>query len=426
MGLFLRHYFYLAIAVIAFTILIYEQKSGIMTTKLKSISSEVVYPYSHTFKGHKHVDPQETKKEFYYIGNTAAAESDNRGHSEPEEIATSMESMEIQRQKSKTNQNTISSSSTTTTTTTTPTIGIQIASLTTTTPTPRPDFCKGCFERPYPFIFNSQKVCQSPHNTTIDLLIFIFTTKSRQQRRDAIRETWATHSRNNTNPKFRYVFLVGFSDKESESELLRENEYHQDMAMQQFKDSYRNLTLKTMMGIEWHVKFCSQAKFVMKTDDDVYVNVESVLEVIKRDDLKEKVFGYCNLNAFPMRGSSKWAATIWEYPGSKYPGYCSGTGYVMSGTIAKAIYNISRHVPFFFLEDVYVSLCVDRLGFKLKHVQGFHATFQRRTEGSCGTYSDKDFYSGHEVTPYNMVDAWKSCIQERDNITPIGNGTLNN
>ena len=274
----------------------------------------------------------------------------------------------------------------------------------------RPDSCKGCFQRPYPFIFNSPKVCQSPNNASIDLLILIFTTKSGRKRRDALRKTWTTPSANNTNPKFRYLFLVGSSNRNSEMKLREENDLHQDMAMQGFKDAYKNLTLKTMMGMEWHVKFCSQAKFVMKTDDDVYINVENLLNVTKRSDLKNKVFGYCQLTARPMRGWSKWAPTMLEYPGSTYPGYCSGTGYVMSGTIAEAIYRVSPHVPFFYLEDVYVSLCVDRLGYKLKFVGGFNPMFIGHTNEKCGQFGSKNFYTCHEVTPQIMIDIWNSCM----------------
>ena len=214
------------------------------------------------------------------------------------------------------------------------------------------------------------------------------------------------------------MFLLGSSNKESEIKLLKENELHHDMALQGFKDAYRNLTLKTMMGMEWHAKFCSQAKFVMKTDDDMYVKVDNLLELIKREDLQDKVFGACPLIAYPIRGPSKWTATKLEYPRRTYPGYCSGTGYVMSGTIAKAIYRVSPHVPFFYLEDVYVSLCVDRLGYKLKSVGGFNAGYVGHPKGKCGNYGKKNIYTSHYVGPADMIAIWQSCMSPRNYSTP--------
>ena len=41
-----------------------------------------------------------------------------------------------------------------------------------------------------------------------------------------------------------------------------------------FQDTYHNLTLKTIMGLKWMSIFCPQAQYVLKTDDDIYVNVD--------------------------------------------------------------------------------------------------------------------------------------------------------
>ena len=40
-----------------------------------------------------------------------------------------------------------------------------------------------------------------------------------------------------------------------------------------FQDIYYNLTLKTVMGLKWTSIYCNQAKYIMKTDDDIFVNV---------------------------------------------------------------------------------------------------------------------------------------------------------
>ena len=40
-----------------------------------------------------------------------------------------------------------------------------------------------------------------------------------------------------------------------------------------FQDIYYNLTLKTVMGLKWTSIYCNQAKYIMKTDDDIFVNI---------------------------------------------------------------------------------------------------------------------------------------------------------
>ena len=53
-----------------------------------------------------------------------------------------------------------------------------------------------------------------------------------------------------------------------------------------FQDSYYNLTLKTVMGLKWVKDHCSQARFVMKTDDDIFVNLPKLHKAL----LAERAF----------------------------------------------------------------------------------------------------------------------------------------
>ena len=49
-----------------------------------------------------------------------------------------------------------------------------------------------------------------------------------------------------------------------------------------FLDTYRNLSYKNIMGNLWVSHFCEQAKFVVKTDDDQYVDLYEVLVLTGR------------------------------------------------------------------------------------------------------------------------------------------------
>ena len=46
--------------------------------------------------------------------------------------------------------------------------------------------------------------------------------------------------------------------------------------MEDFHDTYLNLTLKTSFLLKWVSNSCEQAKFVFKVDDDVFVNPEKM------------------------------------------------------------------------------------------------------------------------------------------------------
>ena len=57
--------------------------------------------------------------------------------------------------------------------------------------------------------------------------------------------------------------------------------------MENFIDSYGNLTLKTMMGLKWASRYCWRAKFVYKVDDDMFVNVENLLKYLQQYQVSE-------------------------------------------------------------------------------------------------------------------------------------------
>ena len=54
---------------------------------------------------------------------------------------------------------------------------------------------------------------------------------------------------------------------------MAEAEEHNDLVVEDFQESYLNLTVKTTFLLKWlNSSQCSRARFIFKVDDDVYVN----------------------------------------------------------------------------------------------------------------------------------------------------------
>ena len=54
---------------------------------------------------------------------------------------------------------------------------------------------------------------------------------------------------------------------------MSEAEEHNDLVVEDFQESYLNLTVKTTYLLKWlNSSHCSRARFIFKVDDDVYVN----------------------------------------------------------------------------------------------------------------------------------------------------------
>ena len=292
--------------------------------------------------------------------------------------------------KDKTTTSTTKKTTTTTTTTVKPTTKANPKQ-----PTPRPDECKACFEHNFKYIIDNEKICESGNGkSNVEIVVFILTVHQNRQARDTLRQTWLTPTKNNT-ADIRYAFLLGSTpNKDLQKKVEEENAIFHDILQEDFKDSYFNLTYKSIMSFKWASTKCKQAKFVMKTDDDMYVNLNSVKNVVSKhgDSLQTAVGGACHMSAGPIRDkNSKWYASKLSYPRNTYPGFCSGTGYVTSMNVATKVYEVSKSVPFFHLEDVYVALCIKKLGYRLKPLPGFNSG---RTPPGCA-YKTNNVVTSH-------------------------------
>ncbi|XP_033758614.1 beta-1,3-galactosyltransferase 1-like [Pecten maximus] len=276
-------------------------------------------------------------------------------------------------------------------------------------PSDRPDTCEMCFRHDFNYILDNDEICQRNNNSPdIDVVVLIFTIHKNRQQRDTIRQTWLTYAKNNSiDSNVRYAFLLGAPSSPAMDKAVKEEfDIYQDILQEDFKDAYSNLTYKTMMAFKWASTKCKDAKFVMKTDDDMYVNIPNILTTLKtnKDKLQTRVGGACHQTAKPIRDHrSKWYASKKSFPGSHYPGFCSGTGYVTSMNVATKVFEVSKKVPFFHLEDVYVALCIKKLGYSLLAIPGFNAG---RFRADPCIYHGKTMMTSHQVPPDMMKKMW--------------------
>ncbi|CAH1780081.1 unnamed protein product [Owenia fusiformis] len=239
----------------------------------------------------------------------------------------------------------------------------------------RPDKCDACFPQSS-YIYKNDNLCSTKNSTTqVKLLVIIFTVHHDMRTRNSLRKTWTSISNLNTK-EMRYVFLLGKHTRDPKWNVraLAEAKKYGDILIKDFMDEYKHLTLKTMSGLKWAAEFCSNAKYVMKTDTDMWVNTPRLLQFIDSFKIKNEIIGTCPKKAKPIRhNKSKYYVSPKQFPHLSYPGFCSGTGYVTTMKVVKDIVKVSPNIPFFFLEDIYVGLCNKALGYKVRSVKGFHA-----------------------------------------------------
>ncbi|KAM3956217.1 uncharacterized protein ACR2FA_009812 [Aphomia sociella] len=178
----------------------------------------------------------------------------------------------------------------------------------------------------------------------------------------------------NTAPDFKLVFLLGLpahdNDSSIQSKIEEEVEKYGDIIQEGFVDSYNNLTLKSIMMLKWITNKCNESvRYILKTDDDMYINVPNlVLNLRNRSkEYDEKVskgykekehllIGDLICGARPVLDSNnKWYSPRYMYGGRVYPRYLSGTGYALSADAAPPLYDAALRTNYFHLEDIYIT-----------------------------------------------------------------------
>ncbi|XP_072025939.1 beta-1,3-galactosyltransferase 1-like [Amphiura filiformis] len=218
------------------------------------------------------------------------------------------------------------------------------------------------------YVFTNSHICKRNNVSESDvfLLIAIVSAPYEVNLRETIRRTWGNITYV-AGKRVAKVFLSGkSSDEKVEHKVAVENGNHHDICKHNFIDSYKNLTLKTIMGLRWATTFCKNAKYVLKIDSDTIPNLHNLVNHLTLTD-QMFVEGLVFENAKVIRTARhKWYVPYDEYPYAVYPPYAGGAAYVISSNILPFIVAISPHVQLFQIEDVFLGMIYNIIGVKPK------------------------------------------------------------
>ncbi|XP_035401831.1 beta-1,3-galactosyltransferase 5 [Cygnus atratus] len=250
------------------------------------------------------------------------------------------------------------------------------------------------------------------HKNPPFLVLLVASSYEHSNARMAIRQTWGKERMVASKRLVTYFLLGTTVNLTQQADITDESQKYKDIIQKDFIDTYYNLTLKTMMGVEWIHKFCNQSSFVMKTDTDVFVNVFHLTELLLRKNRTTGFFtGFLKLHEYPIRErGSKWYVSIEEYPGKTYPPFCSGTGYVLSTDVASQIYNVSESILFIKLEDVFIGLCLAKLNIQLEELHSEQTFFPEKITFSVSRF--KKIVMCHKVKPSEQLSYWNHLVTE--------------
>lgn len=224
------------------------------------------------------------------------------------------------------------------------------------------------YPRNYRFIIDNTDACKS---RTPFLVLVVPVAPQNLEAREAIRQTWGKQ-RVVQGEDVHTLFMLGITERDHaeqvKEEIKQENLKYGDLIQSNFLDSYLNLTIKTMVIMDWLATRCPTAAYGMKIDSDMFLNIDNLVIMLKKPDIPKENYltGMLMLDRPVIRSKdSKWYVPEELFPDSTYPPYTLGMGYVFSNDLSGKLVEISKSIKPFNIEDAYVGMCMKRLGLPL-------------------------------------------------------------
>ena len=256
------------------------------------------------------------------------------------------------------------------------------------------------------------------------LLIYIHSAPAHYKQRVFIRETWGNRD-NVENVVIDVIFLVGWpNDDNVQASILLESDMYGDILQEDFVDSYRNLTYKGIMGLRWMAEHCSpkRVRYVMKTDDDIFVNIFNVLSHLSRVDVEEPTLNRTVMCLLWTRmkvvrnSNSKWYIPKRDFAPDFFPQYCSGSAFIYTSDLVLPLYNASLFTPFFWVDDYYVSgMLAGQVGAQYRKLNNIYSLSPKMFLEKFRAASDKKtltFGHVHDLSWWYQV--WRDVIANRE------------
>lgn len=244
------------------------------------------------------------------------------------------------------------------------------------------------FQPPGTYHFND--ILMAPEEPPSKLLYLVLVSSSAKQkknrdRREAIRCTWAhcldkdfnrTLLNQDETWKFervkhdlniysgcRVFFYVGITgDDRQDKEIREEALVNKDIIVVDVHESYRNITWKLRSAVKFAANF--DAKYILKTDDDVYVHLPRLTKYIANGPgFVTTIYGGTTYTGKVVRDPTHrhFVAKL-DYSETNYPLFCKGSMVLLSGSLLPRVVNAFSHVKPFNIDDAYLGIVLKKVG----------------------------------------------------------------
>ncbi|XP_023950664.2 beta-1,3-galactosyltransferase 5 [Bicyclus anynana] len=253
-------------------------------------------------------------------------------------------------------------------------------------------------ERPHP------ELCPAL-GAHLRLLILVTSAPSHSTARDAVRLTWGHYA---ARRDVAMAFVLGSPPESMRAALEAEDSLYGDLVVGRSLDSYSNLTLKTLSMLEWADTYCPRVARLLKTDDDMFINVPRLLRfVAAHENSTRTIWGKVVRKSLPKRTTkSKYYVSPLQFPGKVFPDFATGPAYLMTSDVIRPLLEAAPNEPYLRLEDVFITGVLGaRLGMKRQHAAEFYN--KKVAAHPCAVQRG---IAIHMVQYHEQFDLWRKLL----------------
>ncbi|XP_061177750.1 beta-1,3-galactosyltransferase brn-like [Saccostrea echinata] len=213
---------------------------------------------------------------------------------------------------------------------------------------------------PYKFKLLAESLCNTIPE--VYLLAVVKSATKNSYKRHCIRQTWGRESNSGNR---RLVFILGYNE-EDQTQVESESRQFNDIIQENFQDGYWSNTYKMEMAFNWITKYCSNAKYAVFVDDDMYLNMPNTLKYLHSVDERKVENLYSGLvveKPFPTRDYfNKHYISRQDYPLDCFPPYIPSGTVFFSKAVIRKIQKLMPYIPHFREDDVYLGMVAQKSG----------------------------------------------------------------
>ena len=217
----------------------------------------------------------------------------------------------------------------------------------------------------FPYILNEEARCQE---NNVEILFIVPSAPQNILRRKSVRTSSLYRFVKNPKNKAALMFFIGVQLQNSTTEDNRiqylievESLNYQDIVQQNFTDIYHHVRYKHVSMLQWASKFCSNASYVIRNDDDVTIDQDRVIKRLRILGSRYDNFIVGDVSSARLvvhdKASkfSKYYVSREEYPGDYFPPFARGglLGYPLQ--TVRLLYEAALRLKPLWLDDVFIT-----------------------------------------------------------------------